>query len=168
MVDNPVGVTDGTTPTATLTDDENRYLQALAVLAKEDPEVPGQKMIEVYVQKQRAYTQAVETKTKAYDSALNRATKDPANATVAAQRAAYDLWVSENQRTYRNFVQAAYMDWVVVGRKESIEYWFAVVDNDSAMARVEASKVYLGHAFERINMLTTNAAIGKHARGHGQ
>ena len=32
------------------------------------------------------------------------------------------------------------MDWVTLGKKE-IECYFAIVDNDSAMSRVEASKV---------------------------
>jgi hypothetical protein len=42
---------------------------------------------------------------------------------------------------YNNHVQAAYMDWVTLGKKEEVEYYFAIVDNDSAMSRVEASKV---------------------------
>jgi hypothetical protein len=33
------------------------------------------------------------------------------------------------------------MDWVTIGKKEETEYWFSIVDNDSAMSRVEASKV---------------------------
>jgi len=32
------------------------------------------------------------------------------------------------------------MDWVITGKKEQVEYWFAVVDQDSALARVEKSK----------------------------
>jgi len=36
------------------------------------------------------------------------------------------------------------MDWVTTGKKEEVEYYFAVVDNESAMSRVEASKVSAG------------------------
>lgn len=97
--------------------------------------------IDTYRDKQLNYTNAFERKIKAFDDALDRAMKDPANSTVALQRAAYDKWVGENQKTYNNLVQAAYMDWVTLGKKEEVEYYFAIVDNDSAMSRVEASKV---------------------------
>jgi hypothetical protein len=60
---------------------------------------------------------------------------------LAMQRAAYDLWVSEHEKTYNDLVQSAYMDWVSIGKKQEVEYWFAIVDNESAMARVEDSKV---------------------------
>ena len=97
--------------------------------------------VDAYRDKQLKYTEAFERKTKAFDDALDRAMKDPANTTVALQRAAYDKWVGENQKMYNNHVQAAYMDWVTLGKKEEVEYYFAIVDNDSAMSRVEASKV---------------------------
>lgn len=96
--------------------------------------------IDVYRDKQNRYTDAFERKLKAFDDALARAMKDPANNTSDLQRAAYDKWVAENEKTYNNNVQAAYMDWVTLGKKEEVEYYFAIVDNDSAMARVEASK----------------------------
>ena len=66
--------------------------------------------IDLYRDKQAKYTDAFERKIKAFDDALDRAMKDPANTTVALQRAAYDKWVGENQKTYNNHVQAAYMD----------------------------------------------------------
>lgn len=97
--------------------------------------------IDRYRDKQNRYTEAFERKIKAFDDALARAMKDPANNTVARQRDAYDKWIAENQKTYINNLQAAYMDWVTLGKKEEVEYYFAIVDNDSAMARVEASKV---------------------------
>lgn len=110
-------------------------------LTSEDPLYPGKTRIGTYKTKQTAYTEAFERKTKAFNDALDLAIKDPRNSTVALQRAAYDTWVSENQKTYRDLIQAAYMDWVTVGKKEEVEYWFAIVDNDSAMSRVESSKV---------------------------
>jgi hypothetical protein len=97
--------------------------------------------IDLYRDKQLMYTEAFERKTKAYDDALDRATNDPVNTTVALQQAAFNRWVGENQKMCNNHVQAAYMDWVTLGRKEEVEYYFAIVDNDSAMSRVEASKV---------------------------
>jgi hypothetical protein len=96
-----------------------------------------------YVDKQQLYNAAFEKKVKDFDAALEKAEKDPKNTTVALQRAAYDKFVAENNRVYRAMVQAAYMDWVVVGKKEEVEYWFAVVDNDTILARVEASKASL-------------------------
>ena len=33
------------------------------------------------------------------------------------------------------------MDWVMMGKKEEVKYDFPIVDNDSAMFRVEDSKV---------------------------
>ena len=102
---------------------------------------PDKTRIDLYRDKQAKYTDAFERKIRAFDDALDRAMKDPANTTVALQRAAYDKWVGENQKTYNDHVQAAYMDWVTLGKKEEVEYYFAIVDNDSAMSRVEASKV---------------------------
>lgn len=124
-------------------------MQAMAALSQEDSDNPGKKVIDLYVAKQTAYTDAVERKTKAFNAALLSATNDPANRTVAQQRAAYDKWVSENERTYANFVQAAYMDWVVTGKKEHVEFWFSVVDSDTAMSLVEQSKVNQRHGFTR-------------------
>jgi hypothetical protein len=123
-----------------LSEPEQRYRRAMIWLTSNDPNNPGQTRVEMYRRKQKAYTDAFEQKTKAFNLALDTATKDPTNTTIAMQRAAYDVWVSQNQKTYRNLVQAAYMDWVTVGKKEEAEYWFAIVDNDSAMSRVEASK----------------------------
>ena len=110
-------------------------------LTAEDPDSAGKNHVEVYVEKQQKYTDVVERKQKAFNAALKAANEDPANKTLAQRRAAYDLWVNENARTYRNYLQAAYMDWVILGKKEAVEYWFSVVDMDSAMARVEQSKV---------------------------
>lgn len=93
-----------------------------------DPKRDNKTRVEIYTEKQHAYTKVVEAKDKAYNDAL----KAPAD---------YYAWVSEHARTYRNYMQASYMDWVVTGMKEEVEYWFSIVDRDSAMARVEASKV---------------------------
>jgi hypothetical protein len=112
-------------------------------LTAEHPLCPNQTRVDIYVAKQRRYTEVVEAKTRAFDNALAVAQRDPKNRTIAQQREAYDQWVNENARTYRNYIQAAYMDWVITGRKETVEYYFAIVDTDSSMARVEKSKVGL-------------------------
>ncbi|KAG6908104.1 hypothetical protein DXG01_006142 [Tephrocybe rancida] len=123
-----------------LTEDEARYKKAMEWLTFADPANKGKTRIDVYTEKQRDYTNVVEQKTKAFNDALQLVKDDPRNNTIPLQRAAYDVWVSEHARTFRNLMQGAYMDWVVSGKKEEVEYWFSIVDRDSAMARVEASK----------------------------
>ena len=116
-------------------------------LLEMDPNEKTKSRIDVYKKKQEEYTEAFERKTKAFNDALKRSMDNPINDTIEKQRAEYDVWVSENQKTYNNFVQAAYMDWVTTGRKEEVEYYFAIVDNDSAMSRVEASKVRTSYSY---------------------
>jgi len=98
-------------------------------------------LIELYTEKQTRYTQVVAEKTKAFRQAREDAQQVYTNPKDV--RVAYEKWVEEHARTYRNYVQAAYMDWVVTGKKEEVEFYFAVVDQDTAMARVEQSKVIL-------------------------
>jgi len=124
-----------------LTDEEKRYQAAMEWLLEKDPEHPSLSHIDLYKEKQTEYTEAFERKIKAFNDALDRITQDTRFPTIKDQREAYDRWVQENQKTYNNHVQAAYMDWVTTGKKEEVEYYFAVVDNESAMSRVEASKV---------------------------
>ncbi|KAF9644807.1 hypothetical protein BDM02DRAFT_842383 [Thelephora ganbajun] len=140
-----VGVDDGIDP-GSLDDSEKRYKAAMTWLTAPVAPDSDKTRIDLYRDKQSNYTDAFERKIKAFDDALDRATKDPVNTTVGLQRAAYDKWVSENQKMYNNLVQAAYMDWVTLGKKEEVEYYFAIVDNDSAMARVEASKEAIRNA----------------------
>jgi hypothetical protein len=122
--------------------DEKRYLDAMKWLLTQDAGT-GKTHIQNYVEKQKAYNDAFEKKVKDFDAALQKARDDPANTTEELQRAAYDKFVAENVRVYRAMVQAAYMDWVVVGKKEEVEYQFAVVDHDTILSRVEDSKASL-------------------------
>lgn len=112
----------------------------MAWLIKEDAKNPGKTHLDTYIEKQRVYTAAEERRIKLSDEASERLMRDPSK-TVAQKREEYDTWIRENSRQLKNAVEAAYKDWVVHGRKEETEYWFSVVDNDSAMARIEASKV---------------------------
>ncbi|KAF9642626.1 hypothetical protein BDM02DRAFT_3124358 [Thelephora ganbajun] len=143
----PAGSTTGIPDDSTsLTDEEKRYQKAMEWLLYKDPDHPKQSRIDIYKEKQTEYTDAFERKTKAFNEALERVVADPRYPTLKAQREAYDRWVQVNQKTYNNHIQAAYMDWVTTGKKEEVEYYFAVVDNDSAMSRVEASKKAMRNA----------------------
>ncbi|KAG6838945.1 hypothetical protein H0H87_002029, partial [Tephrocybe sp. NHM501043] len=143
-----------------------RRHDAMVWLTTRDVQNRNKTRVEVYTEKQAAHTLAVENKVKAFDAAQKRAMNDPLNATIASRRAAYDDWVNENARTYRNSVQAAYMDWVINGNKEEVEYWFAIVDRQSSMARIEASKEAMRNAvvqdtdgsteFSRVKLSPTN------------
>lgn len=125
-----------------LTDAEKRYQKAMDWLLTEDPRNPDKTYLDSYIIKQKAYTDAEERKIKRFSDAYDRCLNDPTLKTNKEKREAYDKWVNENARKLRNDVEGAYKDWVIHGRKEAVEYWFAVVDNDSAMARVEQSKVF--------------------------
>ena len=135
----PVGIVNA--DTADLNQDQKNYIEAMNWLSGEDPEDPGKSRVDKYVEKQTAYTKTVEDKQAAFAKAMKDAQEDPRNTNIKMQREAYDQWVNAHARTYRNHMQAAYMDWVITGRKEAVEYYFAMVDLDTAMARVEQSKV---------------------------
>ncbi|KAG8724408.1 hypothetical protein FRC09_019026 [Ceratobasidium sp. 395] len=130
-----VGINEGETKSK----DQQRYEQGMAILSSQ---VAGKNksIVELYTEKQKAYTEAVKAKTHAFHQALERAQNNSQNITPKKIREEYDSWVQENGRMHRNYVQAAYMDWVITGKKEEAEYWFAVVDQDTVMARVEQSK----------------------------
>jgi hypothetical protein len=123
-------------------------------LTGRDPNDCGRTRVEIYREKQEKYTQAFEHKVKAFAAALKRAVDENPTITVKEQRQIYDDWVSQNYKTYNNLVQAAYIDWVTTGRKEELEYYFSIVDNDSAMSRVEASKVCLSLPFQTRHILS--------------
>ena len=110
-------------------------------LAFRDPNDQNKTRVDVYREKQVAYSVALERKAEAYGAARRGASTDPLNTDVGKQREAYDLWVERNHEAHNNLIRAAYMDWVAIAKKAAVEYYFSIVDNDSAMARVEASKV---------------------------
>ena len=126
-----------------LTDAEKRYAKAMTWLTQEDerlaPDGVARTYLQTYIYYQAKYTKEFEKRLKRQNKALDQAIKQ--NTTTSAQRAAFDRWMSENGRQLNNTVEGAWKDWVVHGRKEATEYWFSLVDNDSAMARVELSKV---------------------------
>ncbi|KAG6864170.1 hypothetical protein C0991_011889, partial [Blastosporella zonata] len=156
--------------------ERKRHHDAMVWLTARDPQKDNKTRVEIYAEKQAAHTLSVENKVKAFDAALKRAMSGPLNSTIASQRAAYNEWVNENARTYRNSMQAAYMDWVVNGNKEEVEYWFSIVDRQSSMARVEASKEAMRNAvvqdtdgsaeFNRVKLSPTNWAVIAQKKAH--
>jgi hypothetical protein len=122
--------------------DEKRYLDAMQWLLTQDPGT-GKTHIQNYIEKQKAYNAVFEKKVKDFDAALQKARDDPANTTEELRRAAYDKFLAENVCVYRAMVQAAYVDWVMVGKKEEVEYQFKVVDHDTILSRVEDSRASL-------------------------
>jgi len=146
-----------------MSEDQRRYKKAMTVLTQEQPGKDGQTLIELYTEKQSKYTKVVAEKNAAFNNALiasNDATKGDANPKKAAKEH-YDRWVQEHARTWRNYVQAAYMDWVVTGKKEEVEYWFSVVDQDSALSRVEQSKASFVLEFLTSFYLTSSDLISR-------
>jgi hypothetical protein len=123
-----------------MSEGQKRYKIAMSFLTKEEPGKGGLTLIELYTQKQSKYTQVVAEKNAAFNKALKEAEESTKFQSKEAAKEHYDRWVQEHARTWRNYVQAAYMDWVVSGKKEEVEYWFSVVDQDSALSRVEQSK----------------------------
>ena len=107
-------------------------------LLTRDPNNGNKTRIDLYREKQSNYTRAFERKTQAFHDHLEKIPKDLPQ---EERREQFDEWVAANYKAYNNHIQAAYMDWVTMGKKEEVEYYFSIVDNDSAMARVEASKV---------------------------
>jgi hypothetical protein len=87
----------------------------MKVLTREEKN--GDTLVEMYTKKQKVYTDAVSAKTRAFADALKLAYDNPLNTSPSKKREEYDRWVQENAKVYRNSVQAAYMDWVVTGKK---------------------------------------------------
>jgi hypothetical protein len=59
---------------------------------------------------------------------------------IGKQKQYINEWNQENYYTYKASMQAAWMDWVVNGQKYNVEYNFGMIDIDSIMSRIEASK----------------------------
>ncbi|CAG1965212.1 unnamed protein product [Fusarium graminearum] len=124
--------------TATKTAAADRYVAAMRYLTSTAPN-SSKSVIDVYVEKQQAYSEAMNkweaAKTKARSDAKERF---PGN--VKEQQRFYDDWNQESFRNFKNNAQAKYMDWIVNGSKYKVDYYFGIVDVSSAMKRVESSK----------------------------
>lgn len=108
-------------------------------LTLRDPNNNNKTRVDVYREKQDKYAEAFGGKVKEFREALEKINKEHPPEDRGRE---FQEWVNGHYKTHNNLIQATYMDWVTVGKKEEVEYNFAIVDNDSAMARVEASKVF--------------------------
>lgn len=104
----------------------------------------GKTPIQSYVIKQANWARAWEE----WQAAKQRAQKEaeakyPAGSStsyLSRQVQFYNEWNQLNYLRYKSSVQGRWMDWVTEGDKYNVEYNFGMVDVDSIMARIEASK----------------------------
>ncbi|KAF4422131.1 hypothetical protein FACUT_10740 [Fusarium acutatum] len=106
--------------------------------------VPGtsKTIIDVYRDKEMKWVEQQQTWEKAkikatYDAAntFKEGTKDY----VKNRQEAFDNWSKSEAKSYKNALQAAWMDWVVNGKKIEVDLIFGMIQMDS-MGRVENSK----------------------------
>ncbi|KAF5678616.1 hypothetical protein FHETE_1168 [Fusarium heterosporum] len=114
--------------------------------------VPGttQTVVEVYRDKELMWAKERSAWDKAKIEAAQRAEKlyPPGSSTdfIAKQKQYFNDWNQENYYAFKASVQAAWMDWVVNGSKYDVDFNFGMVDVDSIMSRIEASKESLRNA----------------------
>ncbi|KAG4286400.1 hypothetical protein FPRO06_07660 [Fusarium proliferatum] len=131
--------TDKSTTTKTAAAD--RYVTAMKYLTQTAPN-SSKSVIDVYVEKQQSYSEAM-NKWEAAKAKARADAKDRFPGNVREQQRAYDDWNQESFRNFKDNAQAKYMDWIVNGNKyklHQVDYYFGIVDVSSAMKRVEASK----------------------------
>lgn len=128
--------TDKTTTSKTAA--AERYVGAMKYLTGTAPG-SSKSIIDVYVEKQQAYSEAMaKWETAKAKTRLDAKERFPGN--VREQQRFYDDWNQESFRTFKDNAQAKYMDWIVNGSKYKVDYYFGIVDVSSAMKRVESSK----------------------------
>lgn len=123
-----------------MTNEQKYYERGMVFLSSPVSKKDSKTLVELYTDLQKEYTDAVSAKAHAFREAREQADATHGKDAEEAD-AAFKGWLDENARAWRNRVQAAYMNWVVTGKKEEVEFWFAVVDKDTAMSRIEMSKV---------------------------
>ncbi|KAF2793192.1 hypothetical protein K505DRAFT_244956 [Melanomma pulvis-pyrius CBS 109.77] len=136
--------TDKTTTTKTAA--AERYVGAMKYLTGPAPG-SSRSIIDVYVEKQQAYSEAM-NKWEAAKAKTRSEAKERFPGNVREQQRFYDDWNQESFRNFKNNAQAKYMDcelpflliWIVNGNKYKVDYYFGIVDVSSAMKRVESSK----------------------------
>jgi hypothetical protein len=117
-----------------------------------DDGMPGKSKLQIYVEKQESWNQAVER----YNEALfrHRQADQEKGLTSEQQKYSFLEWLQLTGRDYKAAIQAKYMDWVIHGNKFTVEFNFGVVDVTSAMKRIESSK----EAFRNLTLLAADGA----------
>ena len=138
-----------------MTEEQKVYERGMNYLSLPVSKGDRKTAVELYTDLQKAYSVAVSEKAQAFREAREHADKSHEK-DIDAANAAFSAWLDENAFAWRNRVQAAYINWVVTGKKEEVEFWFAVVDQETAMSRIELSKVRrsLGNSISRMNLLS--------------
>ncbi|KAF5565904.1 hypothetical protein FNAPI_1453 [Fusarium napiforme] len=117
------------------------YAKSMELLNKK---VPGtsKTIIDVYrdkemkwVERQQAWEEAKINAARNAENAFEEGTKDY----VKKRQGYFDRWMKSEAKSYKNAIQAAWMDWVINGKKVEVDLAFGVVQVDS-MARIENSK----------------------------
>ncbi|KJA15883.1 hypothetical protein HYPSUDRAFT_47938, partial [Hypholoma sublateritium FD-334 SS-4] len=117
-----------------LKDGQERYKKAMEFLSAPAREMDSKSNVEVYTEHQAKYTAAVAKKDEAYRHALERARREERDHPELSQKM-YSDWVKENAPFWRSHIQEAYINWIKMGKKEEVEYWFATIGQDSDVSR---------------------------------
>ncbi|KIM21913.1 hypothetical protein M408DRAFT_29161 [Serendipita vermifera MAFF 305830] len=118
-------------------DPQARFQKAMEWLSTGNPD--GSSPLSRYKEYQALHTAALQERSTAYNDARRESRALFPNA-PKLQEEHYNQWFQDHVKSYNNKVQAAYMEWVVHGDKERVEYNFALVDTTSPSERVEKSK----------------------------
>ena len=112
-------------------------------LLAEDEGNPSNSHIQTYIEKRNAYIAAEDKKITVFQGAYRKVIDDlrAISLSIEKQCEAYNLWLRDDARDIQNEVEAAYKDWIINGRKEAVEYWFALVGDDSAFGPVQEVNV---------------------------
>ncbi|KAF9773229.1 hypothetical protein IL306_009002 [Fusarium sp. DS 682] len=117
------------------------YAKSMVFLKQQAPGTT-KTIAEVYYEKemkwaklQQEWEEAKIKAAKDAEDAFRKGTEDY----IEKRRKCFDDWTKTKGQSYRSVVQAAWMDWVVSGKKVEVEFAFGVGQMDS-IARVEASK----------------------------
>lgn len=110
-------------------------------LLTEDEDNHGKNHLQTYIEKRSLYIEAEDRKIKVFQEAYRRSIDELSTTSFEKQREAYNNWLKDNARDLRKDVEAAYEDWIINGRKEAVEHWFTLVDDESAFGFVQKPKV---------------------------
>ncbi|KAF4444164.1 hypothetical protein F53441_11222 [Fusarium austroafricanum] len=99
-------------------------------------------VVEVYRQKELAWEKECTALEDAQEKLAQKAKKlyrSGSKDYAIKQQQLNDDWNKENYPSFKARIHAAYMDWLINGFKQDVDFAFGVID-DSSMARIEVSK----------------------------